>query len=1365
MKPALNSLKPLRLPALLAIGMLHLTGPAGALTYIWTGEHDSNWNDGRNWSPAGIPSDGDSVIVNGGSVDYGGSTQNLATVTVNGGHMANVGALTAQHAVLNGGTLSAASLTVQTLDLGGGTLAAPCQVAAGGTWSSGWINAATEITATADVSLPSGEVWLGGSVTLTNRGLVRMTGGRLGGYDASVVHNHGTWRLLGHSDPFPNYYGGNVFHNHGLLNKTGGTDPTQLANQWSFKLGGETRCETGELRFVADTELLPGANLTGNGTIRSTGQLYLTAPVTETAANLILDGALHASGTAAINGTLEWASGSINGTLTVPAASGMLVTGAGFRRLGGSSKIDNFGHVTWQATSPVEGYDASTIHNRTGATFEIAGDGLPLSAYYGGHVFQNDGLLRKSAGGGTAELNYWTIHQSGTIQCDSGFIELRPLTYLHDGSVLSGLGGVVFNGDIRMDGNVQENLAILRMTGGSLSCADPCSLTGRLEWLGGGIYGVLNVPAGSMLQVAGADFKRLGGGAQLKIAGTYRWEGPAGIEGYENSIIAIQGGAVCDLAADGDPFHSYYGGNELVNEGLLRKTAGGGGVTLLNDWTFRNRGETRCDVSTLEFASVLSLEATSSITGPGQVIVHETIQHSGTVNITAPCAWTSGSWTGSSGIMTGGITWQGGTSYGTWKLTSGTLRVEQSAVPKGLGGAALIEVGGTFQFVSGGINGYENSIVRILSGGQFQCTGPAFMDNYYGGNRLQLMAGSNFTTGGACDLRIDWALDNHGTLKVPAGIVQANGNGGTSSGAFEAVSPGTLHFTYGTHTLATGSEIRGPGEVKVTGGALVATGLVPALVHVAGGTVHGEGPGGEFQFRHGSQWTSGYLGGHTRVLPGATLTVSGAPEALRRMNGSAWLDIDGRLLWQGPGAIELYESCHLEIPAAGIMEITGDGEVFTNYYGGHSLTNHGTIRRSGSAGQAMLSRASYASNGIIDVATGRLSLHSPFALDHGSSIRGAGRLAIAENRTTLTGTATLAPASVVEINGGELYGTPASSATILAGGVEWIAGWVSGNVTWNGVARIGGPGLRRIGGSSELNNAGYLTLEPSGETQAYEYSILRNLQGATMKIAGQTHITTYYGGNQVINEGTLVLGSSPGRVTLNPAFVQTTTGRLEVGIAGPSEATPDFDILNVNNVAYIAGTLIARLENGYKPPVATGFQILTASTRVGFFEHEDTPSFNVYYPVHGDPPVSDNNVVLSSTASGLDYATWAFNKNLSGPDALATSDPEHDGSENLVEYAFNMEPKQPDVQPLARAIETIGGQRWLVLRYRRWNDRVDAGLQYLPEWSSNLSAWSTTGLVDEFDTTAPAVTGSEPRRCRIPAEGNRNFLHIRLVAP
>lgn len=1331
------------------VGWLASCGIADAATsYAWTGKINSSWGDGRNWNPNGVPVDGDSVMISSGTVNAAGLAVTLVQLSVSGGTINNLGTVGVQSLALTGGVINATSLALN----------------GASTWSGGQISGHIAVATGATLAIPAGVAILGGNSVLANAGTVAMTGGQLQGWDKGVIDNHGTWTLTGHANPFTAFYGGNVFNNHGVLKKTGGADPSNLSGSWTFNLPGETRAQTGELRFVAATVLPAGAKLTGEGTIRSVGATTVNGEVVESVASLILNGGrMTANAGAAISGELEWLTGEIEGTLAIASGSTLRVSGDGSRRLLTDAVIDNRGTILFEAASPIEGWERASIRNRSEGVFQCTVDGDLFSKFYSGNRLINEGTFLKSGGSGGALWNDWTVVHSGSLRVASGSVICQGETHLLEGAVIEGSGEVQWAGDMRLEGAISESISSLRMTGGKLVCSDPSSFAGRLDWEAGTISGRLTVPSGSSFEVSGAGAKTMTTSTIIDVAGIYRWSGTGPVVGYENCRLNILAGGICDFAADGDPFDNFHGGNELINEGTVKKSAGTGGSTLLNNWTHRQRGGVICQVSTLEYGTDLAFEENSTVSGAGAVVIRGNTGLPGAVHITAPTSWTGGTWTGAGGVLTGQLVWSGGYSAGTWMIGDGgnVEIVEGTAAQKQLNAAAEIHVEGSLTLTSGTLVGWDaTSRIRIKDGGKLRAAGAFTMDDYFAGPRLEIQPGGRLASANGADLKMDWALDNHGTVSIPAGRVGCN-YGGQSTGLFESPASGELRFTGGTQALSAGAEIRGPGNVKVTGGTLEALDPVEGFVHISGGTVQGTAPTGEFRFKDGSQWTSGFVGGSSLIPSGATLTVSNEVSSLRRANKLAAITIDGRLLWQGPGTIECYESTAWTVSAGGVLQLAGDGPIFSQYFSGHTLANHGTIRRSGSAGNATLSIVSTISDGAFQIESGTLSVASPLDLLDGSTISGGGKLALVDAKTSLVGTTTVS-GSVLDLAGATLFSAAGDNGQVSGSSIEWSGGYIGGVVTFNGIASTKSGGSRRINQDAELRNAGILTLAGSGVVESRGNSTLRNLSGATLNSTGQVALTQYFGGNQLINEGIMALGSSPGRTVVNYPFVQTSSGCLVVGIAGSDPAAPAFDILQIRDSATLAGTLAVSLEGGYDPPVGASFEILTSTSRSGTFDTVIANRFDATYPLTtSNPPKSKNNVVLVAKAgSALEFATWAGEHGLFGNAALPLVDADGDSTPNWVEYALNMNPRANDVPPFSYSIEEIEGEPWLILRYRRWDDRVAAGVQYLGKWSSDLMAWSDLGLIDEVDPAASLSSGSEARRCRVPAVLPAKFMRL-----
>ena len=110
------------------------------------------------------------------------------------------------------------------------------------------------------------------------------------------------------------------------------------------------------------------------------------------------------------------------------------------------------------------------------------------------------------------------------------------------------------------------------------------------------------------------------------------------------------------------------------------------------------------------------------------------------------------------------------------------------------------------------------------------------------------------------------------------------------------------------------------------------------------------------------------------------------------------------------------------------------------------------------------------------------------------------------------------------------------------------------------------------------------------------------------------------------------------------------------------------------------------------------------------------------------------------------------------------ADPDRDHIPNLVEYAFNLNPRVPDHPTLPRAFwETVDGQPHLCLQFTRRNP--PAAIEYVPQLSTNLLTWadssaefSQTGSIDQEDGTALVTL-----RLLAPLAANLSPLFLRIA--
>jgi hypothetical protein len=123
------------------------------------------------------------------------------------------------------------------------------------------------------------------------------------------------------------------------------------------------------------------------------------------------------------------------------------------------------------------------------------------------------------------------------------------------------------------------------------------------------------------------------------------------------------------------------------------------------------------------------------------------------------------------------------------------------------------------------------------------------------------------------------------------------------------------------------------------------------------------------------------------------------------------------------------------------------------------------------------------------------------------------------------------------------------------------------------------------------------------------------------------------------------------------------------------------------------------------------------------------------------------------------FETWKYT-NLGDPDALATDDPDHDGLNNLLEYAFNSNPTSPasDNTPTVSLDAT-----YLSITYTKVLSATD--LTYSIEQSTDLAQWQKVTPTNEilFDNgTIQTIKAKVPRSNA--GAGGKLFLHVRVDA-
>ena len=200
-------------------------------------------------------------------------------------------------------------------------------------------------------------------------------------------------------------------------------DPTVVA---SLTVGGDVGPQILSVGNVVLT-------VNGASVINANGQLNLTAASSE----------LIVSGDLTVDGVLNWASGTMTGAGITRIGSGGVLNISGNATLLART-LSNGGTANWTAGN-LNIDSGAVISNLAAGVFNIGFDGRASTGGSGGGVFNNAGVLHKTAGTLTANLilqfnNTGTVDiQSGTLSMDAGGSHTGSFNIV--GGALAGFGG------------------------------------------------------------------------------------------------------------------------------------------------------------------------------------------------------------------------------------------------------------------------------------------------------------------------------------------------------------------------------------------------------------------------------------------------------------------------------------------------------------------------------------------------------------------------------------------------------------------------------------------------------------------------------------------------------------------------------------------------------------------------------------------------------------------------------------------------------------------------------------------------------------------------------------------------------------
>lgn len=281
---------------------------------------------------------------------------------------------------------------------------------------------------------------LGGSATTTldtvfdNHGTVEIQSGTLSltgsGSSDGAITGAGGVLAIGGSLAYVIETGGSVSTS--LLQVTAGT----LLVNGSVNVGSSTSVTGGTATFNPEATL----NSLGTHLGLTGGTLNLDSGEPINLSALFMSaGTLQGSDTLTVSTSAAWSGGTMGGSGTTNANSGIVFTGAATKDVVGSRTLNTAGTTTWSGTVRIGG--SASIHN-SGLWDGLDGALLsPINPTTGSFENQSGATLRKSAGTGTSTIgvpftNAGTVRaQTGTLGFTGGYVQTAGLTSAEGGAL------------------------------------------------------------------------------------------------------------------------------------------------------------------------------------------------------------------------------------------------------------------------------------------------------------------------------------------------------------------------------------------------------------------------------------------------------------------------------------------------------------------------------------------------------------------------------------------------------------------------------------------------------------------------------------------------------------------------------------------------------------------------------------------------------------------------------------------------------------------------------------------------------------------------------------------------------------------
>ncbi len=679
------------------------------------------------------------------------------------------------------------------------------------------------------------------------------------------------------------------------------------------------------------------------------------------------------------NSTVFWNSGTLNGSSSTLAASGLINLGSNNSKIiNGDTVVNNSGTINITTLGDLL-ITNGILNNEASGIIDMQANGGNIS-WSGGttHILNNAGLIRRTTTDGEAQIIVLLNNNDGTISVESGILAFQDAigknftdgTYnVSSGAVMDWDTIMTLSGNITgtIDGTLNWNstVTVLNTEMATLNFSGSGTVNWSVGTLNGG--GTLNnlgelnlISNGSKIINGNTVFNNLGAFNITSLGDLLITQG----------VFNNEASGVIDMQADGGNI-SWSGGTVhiLNNFGLIKRTTTLGEAQIIAQLN-NNGGTITVESGILSFQNVIGKNFTA---GTYNVFAGATMDWDTTMNLEGTLTGTVDGNLNWNNIVTvanedtatfnftgtGAVNWVTGTLNG-----GGTLNnlIELNLISNGskiISGDSTFNNSGTFNITTIGD--------LLISQGVFNNEASGVLD-------MQAAGGNISWSGGSVHI-----INNEGLIKRTSSIGEAqivallNNNGGTitvETGILSFQDTIGKNFTAGTYNVFAGAAMDWDTTMTLSGelvglvdGELNWTNIVSVPVDAS---LNFTGSGSV-------NWRAGSLNGGGSLNNIGTINLTS--NASKSIFGDSVFNNSGTLNITSVGDLLISQGV-FNNEASGVLDMQSDGGNIS-WSGGtiHVLNNAGTIKRTTTTGQAQIDVETN-NSGTIQVETGELEIAS-----------------------------------------------------------------------------------------------------------------------------------------------------------------------------------------------------------------------------------------------------------------------------------------------------------------------------------------------------------------------------------------------------